>query len=166
MIGGAANLGRARYSRLCWDSNLFYTHLASHWRNRFWTQISRDLPCWMMRPYEKGEIPNMLSSVASDAPTLSPTLMRWTSFYKYKQVTWRHRLKRRNVVKHQTASRVLKHVPITMETVRPERYKYLIQTSNAFLGNVWPQPLEKISPLWYPSCGEKKILFNNWPWRK
>merc|ERR1719481_1607969 len=35
---------------------------------------------WMVRPYVKGEIFNMLRRVASEAPTLSPTLMMGTSW--------------------------------------------------------------------------------------
>ena len=38
------------------------------------------LPCSMTKPYENGEMFNMFRSVASEAPTLSPSLMRRTSF--------------------------------------------------------------------------------------
>ena len=37
--------------------------------------------CSMTRPYVKGEIFNMLRSVASDAPTLSPDMISFTSFW-------------------------------------------------------------------------------------
>jgi len=35
-----------------------------------------------MSPYEKGEMLNMFNRVASEAPTLSPSLIRFTSFYR------------------------------------------------------------------------------------
>ena len=38
-----------------------------------------NIPCSISRPYVNGEIFNMLSSVASDAPTLSPFLINFTS---------------------------------------------------------------------------------------
>lgn len=37
------------------------------------------IPCSICRPYVNGEIFNMLSSVASDAPTLSPVFINLTS---------------------------------------------------------------------------------------
>lgn len=38
-------------------------------------------PISICRPYVKGEMFNMLSSVASEAPTLSPIFINLTSFY-------------------------------------------------------------------------------------
>lgn len=39
----------------------------------------RTLTCFTTRPYENGEMFSMLSSVASEAPTLSPGFKMWTS---------------------------------------------------------------------------------------
>ena len=50
--------------------------LQFHMHNNYFTVSI--LPCWILKPYENGKIFNIWSRVASEAPTFSSILMRWT----------------------------------------------------------------------------------------